>query len=142
MNNDSTQQLSPHGNTGKDEHSSLLAAASDFARSVLESIQALAGTTTCKGVQIARLKKMSHRNAIVMNGGSKRMELQSLPDETQGCSRQKTKVFQIEHQGVPRKLSRPFGSNIKAFGYKRQGLCVQTSRQCGSNVKTILCYCP
>jgi len=30
--------------------------ASDFARSVLESIQAFAGTTACKGVQIARLK--------------------------------------------------------------------------------------
>lgn len=48
MNNDSTQQLSSQGNTGKDERSSLLAAASDFARSMLESIQTLAGTTTCK----------------------------------------------------------------------------------------------
>ena len=57
MNNDSTQQLSSQGDTGKNEHSGLLAAASDFARSVLESIQALAGTTSCKGVQIARLKE-------------------------------------------------------------------------------------
>ena len=55
MKNGSTQQLSPQGNTGKDEHGNLLAAASGFARSVLESIQALAGTTSCKGVQIARL---------------------------------------------------------------------------------------
>jgi hypothetical protein len=37
----------PEGKVG-----GLLAAASDFARSVLESIQALAGTTSCKGVQI------------------------------------------------------------------------------------------
>lgn len=62
MNNDSTQQLSSQGNTGKDEHSSLLAAASDFARSVLASIQALAGTTTCKGVQIVRLKDWAISN--------------------------------------------------------------------------------
>ena len=51
MNNDSTQQLSSQSNTGKDEHSGLLAAASDFARSVLESVQTLAGTTTCKNAQ-------------------------------------------------------------------------------------------
>ena len=62
MNNDSTQQLPPQGDTGKDEHSSLLAAASDFARGVLESIQALAGTTSCKGVQIARLKDWAISN--------------------------------------------------------------------------------
>lgn len=62
MNNDSTQQLSSQNNIGKDEHSGLLAAASDFARSVLESIQALAGTTSCKGVQIARLKDWAVSN--------------------------------------------------------------------------------
>ena len=62
MNNDSTQQLSSQSNTGKDEHSGLLAAASDFARSVLESVQTLAGTTTCKGVQIARLKDWAISN--------------------------------------------------------------------------------
>ena len=62
MNNDSTQQLPPQGDTGKDEHSSLLAAASDFARGVLESIQALAGTTSCKGVQVARLKDWAISN--------------------------------------------------------------------------------
>ena len=56
MINDSTQQIPPQGDNGKNEVGGLLAAASDFARSVLESIQALAGTTSCKGVQIARLK--------------------------------------------------------------------------------------
>ena len=67
MNNDSTQQLSSQGNTGKDERSSLLAAASDFARSVLESVQALAGTTTCKGVQIARLKDWAISNHCLID---------------------------------------------------------------------------
>ena len=57
MSNDSSQQLPPQGDRRENEVGGLLAAASDFARSVLESIQALAGTTSCKGVQIARLKK-------------------------------------------------------------------------------------
>ena len=56
MNNDKTQRLSPQGDTRENEVGGLLAEASDFARGVLESIQALAGTTSCKGVQIARLK--------------------------------------------------------------------------------------
>jgi hypothetical protein len=56
MSNDSTQQIPPQGDNGKNEVGGLLASASDFARSVLDSIQALAGTTACKGVQIARLK--------------------------------------------------------------------------------------
>ena len=56
MSNDSSQQLPPQGDRRENEVGGLLAAASDFARSVLESIQALAGTTSCKGVQIARLK--------------------------------------------------------------------------------------
>ena len=56
MSNDSSQQLPPQGDTRENEFGGLLAAASDFARGVLESIQALAGTTSCKGVQIARLK--------------------------------------------------------------------------------------
>ncbi len=56
MSNDNIEQLSPQGDTRENEFGGLLAAASDFARGVLESIQALAGTTACKGVQIARLK--------------------------------------------------------------------------------------
>ena len=52
MNNDSTQRLSPQGDNGEEKVGGLLAAASDFARSVLEAIQALAGTTSCKGVQL------------------------------------------------------------------------------------------
>ncbi len=56
MNGDNSQQLSPQGDGRENEVGSFLAAASDFARSVLESVQALAGTTACKGVQIARLK--------------------------------------------------------------------------------------
>jgi hypothetical protein len=56
MSNDNTQQIPSQGDYRENEVGGLLAAASDFARGVLESIQALAGTTSCKGVQIARLK--------------------------------------------------------------------------------------
>ena len=62
MSNDNTQQLPLQGDNGENKVGGLLAAASDFARSVLESIQALAGTTSCKGVQIARLKDWAISN--------------------------------------------------------------------------------
>ncbi len=62
MSNDSTQQIPPQGDNGKNEVGGLLASASDFARSVLDSIQALAGTTACKGGQIARLKEWAIAN--------------------------------------------------------------------------------
>lgn len=62
MSNDKTQRLSPQGDTRENEVGGLLAAASDFARSVLESVQALAGTASCKGVQIARLKNWAITN--------------------------------------------------------------------------------
>jgi len=62
MNNDKTQRLSLQGDTRENEVGGLLAAASDFARSVLESVQALAGTASCKGVQIARLKDWAITN--------------------------------------------------------------------------------
>jgi len=57
MNNDGSKQLPPQGDGRENEIGSLLAAASDFARSVLDSVQALAGTTACKSVQLVRLKK-------------------------------------------------------------------------------------
>ena len=57
MNGDNSQQLPPQGDGRENEVGSLLAAASDFARSVLESVQTLAGTTACKSVQLVRLKR-------------------------------------------------------------------------------------
>ena len=62
MSNDNIEQLSPQGDTRENEFGGLLAAASDFARGVLKTIHALAGTTACKGVQIARLKDWATAN--------------------------------------------------------------------------------
>ena len=67
MNNDSNQRVSPQGDNREDAVGSLLAEASDFARGVLESIQALAGTTSCKGVQIARLKDWAITNQCLLD---------------------------------------------------------------------------
>ena len=55
MNGDTTERLSPESQCPDEKEHGLLARASAFAGEVLSSIQALAGTTACKGVQIAKL---------------------------------------------------------------------------------------
>ena len=62
MNGDTTERLSQESQCPKDGFNGLLARASAFAGGVLSSIQALAGTTACKGVQIARLKDWAKEN--------------------------------------------------------------------------------
>lgn len=62
MNGDTTERISQEGHGREHESHELLERASAFARNILESIQALAGTTTCKGVQIARLKDWAIKN--------------------------------------------------------------------------------
>ena len=56
MNGDTTERISQEGQCGEEGINGVLARASAFAGAVLSSIQALAGTTTCKGAHIARLK--------------------------------------------------------------------------------------
>ena len=62
MDGDATERLSQESHDREHSSYGLLERASAFARSILESIQALAGTTTCKGVQIARLKQWAKEN--------------------------------------------------------------------------------
>ena len=62
MNGDTTERLSQESQYPENDLDGLLARASAFAGGVLSSIQALAGTTTCKGVQIARLKDWAKEN--------------------------------------------------------------------------------
>ena len=57
MDGNTTDRLSQKDNCRKEKIGSLLENAAEIARRVLSSIQALAGTTACKGVQIARLKE-------------------------------------------------------------------------------------
>ena len=62
MDGDTTERLSQESQCPNAKEHGLLARASAFAGGVLSSIQALAGTTTCKGVQIARLKDWAKEN--------------------------------------------------------------------------------
>ena len=64
MDGNTTDRLSQKDNCRKEKIGSLLDEASTIARRVLDSIQTLAGTTACKGVQIARLKEWAINNAI------------------------------------------------------------------------------
>ena len=64
MNGNTTDRLSQKDNCRKEKIGSLLENAAEIARRVLSSIQALAGTTACKGVQITRLKEWAINNAI------------------------------------------------------------------------------
>lgn len=55
MDGSRSKRISQKGKCRETQVDGLLEKAEAFARGVLESVQALAGTTICKGVQIARL---------------------------------------------------------------------------------------
>lgn len=57
MNGDNTERLSQEGECRKTGDSCLLEEASAVAQRVLEEVKALAGTTTCKSVQLVRLRQ-------------------------------------------------------------------------------------
>ena len=57
MNGDSFKRISQEGQRQDEEEGGILESASAFAQRVLEEIEALAGTTACKTVQLVRLKQ-------------------------------------------------------------------------------------
>ena len=57
MNGGYSERLSQDGECQKNGKDGLLGSASAFARRVLEEIEALAGTTACKSVQLVKLRK-------------------------------------------------------------------------------------
>ena len=57
MNGNNSERLSQEGECYQDGESGILERASAFAHRVLEEIETLAGTTSCKSVQLVRLKK-------------------------------------------------------------------------------------
>ena len=57
MNGDSFKRISQEVQRHKDIEGGILEGASAFAQRVLEEIEALAGTTACKPVQLVRLKQ-------------------------------------------------------------------------------------
>ena len=64
MDGNTADRISQKDNCRKEEIGSILEDAAEISGGVLSSIQAIAGTTACKGVQIARLKEWAINNAI------------------------------------------------------------------------------
>ena len=64
MNGNTADRISQKDNCRKEEIGSLLEDAAKISGGVLSSIQALAGTTACKGVQITRLKEWAVNNDL------------------------------------------------------------------------------
>lgn len=67
MNESSSQRLSQEDQCHQTPVRSILEQAESVARRVLESVQAIAGTTACKGVQIARLADWAKANQLWLN---------------------------------------------------------------------------
>ncbi|MBQ6211050.1 MAG: hypothetical protein IJK42_14980 [Prevotella sp.] len=57
MNGDKAERLSQEGECREKGEYGILESASAFAQGVLESIEALAGTTACKSVQLVKLRQ-------------------------------------------------------------------------------------
>ena len=70
MNGDHTERLPQESKRHQDSESSILESASAFAHRVLEEIEALAGTTACKSVQLVRLKKWAEEQGCWYNDRS------------------------------------------------------------------------
>ena len=64
MDGNTADRISQKDNCRKEEVGSLLEDAAKISGRVLSSIQALAGTTACKGVQITRLKEWAVNNDL------------------------------------------------------------------------------
>ena len=71
MDGNTADRISQKDNCRKEEVGSLLEDAAKISGGVLSAIQALAGTTACKGVQIARLKDWAKENDCWINSSSK-----------------------------------------------------------------------
>lgn len=69
MNESRSQRLSQEDQCHQTPVRSILEQAESVARRVLESVQAIAGTTACKGIQIARLAGWAKKNGYWIDNG-------------------------------------------------------------------------
>ena len=103
MNGDQTERLSQTGECRNEGECCLLESASAFARGVLEEIKALAGTTSCKPVQLVRLKKWA---------------------QEQGCWFDDHSLFLVDHDDPRRTL---MNSSMPTTSMNGKGVCLSTS---------------
>ena len=103
MNGDQTERLSQTGECRNEGECCLLESASAFARGVLEEIKALAGTTSCKSVQLVRPKKWA---------------------QEQGCWFDDHSLFLVDHDDPRRTL---MNSSMPTTSINGKGVCLSTS---------------
>ena len=70
MNGDQVERLPQKGERRENSQYGILESASAFAQGVLESIEALAGTTTCKSVQLVKLRQWAIEQGCWFNDSS------------------------------------------------------------------------
>ena len=70
MNGDQTERLSQEGECRNESQCCILEAASEVARGVLKEIEALAGTTSCKSVQLVKLRKWAEEKGYWFSDNS------------------------------------------------------------------------
>ena len=70
VNGDNSERLPQEGECYQNSESGLLESASSVAHRILEEIEALAGTTACKSVQLLRLKKWAQENGCWLDDRS------------------------------------------------------------------------
>ena len=71
MNGDHTERLSQESECRNESERDILEAASEVARRILEEIEALAGTTACKSVQLVRLRKWAEEQGYWLKDRSR-----------------------------------------------------------------------
>ena len=80
MNGDSIERLPQEGECRNETEGGILESASTVAHRVLEEIEALAGTTACKSVQLVRLKKWAQEQGCWFDDRSQFGDLPTLPE--------------------------------------------------------------
>ena len=115
MNGDTAKRISQEGECGKDGQYGILEIASAFARGVLESIEALAGTTACKAVQLTRLKKWAQEQGCWFSDRSQFGDFFDRGSENETyLSKDSTEIFKLNDFRYSDDNLTPFFERIKA----------------------------
>ena len=118
MNESNSKRLSQEDQCNKDAVCSLLEQAETFAQGVLESIQALAGTTSCKGVQIARLKEWAEKHDCWINDMSNLGSYEDRGSENEVyLSNNENIVFKLNDFRYSDENLMPFFERIRAHNF-------------------------
>ena len=118
MNGDQTERLSQTGECRNEGECCLLESASAFARGVLEEIKALAGTTSCKSVQLVRLRKWAEEHNCWFSDNSQFGDFFDRGSENEVyLSQSGTEIVKLNDFRYSDDNLTPFFERIKAHNY-------------------------